>query len=147
VKSEASCRQQIDDPAVWADRINDSLARLPDKEWNYSRIRLVAHPVDLQLSPYMLVIEHVMTSTTEGKAALKNAQAEVSWGERHSNELGILELISLRLNRLLLAQTEDWPDRFPLVRIAKSEELLDQGVSTAMWYDVKEVSGEDFDTR
>jgi hypothetical protein len=74
---------------------------------------------------------------------------EVAWGERHANELGILEIISLRVNRALLEATsnEYWGETRPVLRVERKEALEQQGVTVAFWYEVQEVSGEQFENR
>jgi hypothetical protein len=74
---------------------------------------------------------------------------EVKWGDRHSSELGVLELISLRINKALLESTSDkfWQNKRPFLRVVSRHLLVEQAVKSALWYDVREVRGEDFDNR
>ena len=136
-------------------RINGILMKYSDKDWNYSRIRLmVVHVTDSE-SPYLLACELIDMETPQGERALKDVRNEVTWGDHHSNELGILELISLRMNKALLelvghnhyVSGDSSRKQHPVIRLAKRQDLLAANVSTAMWYDVKEISGEDFENR
>ncbi len=132
-----------------AHQINEALVTYPAKEWNYSRITLVTKALcDLQ-SPYFLWIDLINLQDSQCKQQLKNLNAEVTWGGRHSDELGVLELISLRLNKALLEHTSDqqWDSQRPVIRLITSQELTDKGITTALWYAVTELSGEDFDSR
>jgi len=130
-------------------KLNETLALCPDKDWNYSRISLSMRPLDELKSPYVLWTEVLDLVTKEGRADLKALSDEVKWGERHLSELGILEIISLRINKALLENTSDqlWQNRRPIVRVVKKHLLADQGIRTALWYEVQEVAGEDFDSR
>lgn len=125
-------------------RINEALCSYADKDWNYSRIRLQTRTLDQITSPYALWVEYAGT-----QADLKALKAEIIWGGRHGDELGILEIVSLRLNKALLDSTSDdfWDQRRPLIRLIKKQELELQGVESAFWYEVEEVGGEDFDSR
>jgi hypothetical protein len=79
---------------------------------------------------------------------MKALTDEIAWGERHSSELGILEIVSLRINKALLTASNSlWRDKRPVLRLAKRNLLLDQGVRAALWYEVREVTGEDFESR
>ncbi len=132
-----------------AAKINQALTRYSDKDWNYSRISLCLRDLRGLASEYALWVELVSTDSKEGQNDIKTYSAEIAWGERHSNELGILELISLRLNKALTECTSDneWDNRRPFIRLASKEQLMDQGITEALWYDVKEVGGEEFDNR
>ena len=129
--------------------INRTIENWPDKEWSYSRIILQMRPLHSIEGACALWIEQVPVNTKKGQNDLKALMAEVAWGERHSNELGILEIISLRLNKALLeASTDDsWGFLRPVIRIVGKEVLIQQGVPSALWYEVHEVSGEEFDNR
>jgi hypothetical protein len=130
-------------------RINKALQNYSEKDWNYSRILLRMSDFQSISGPYVLWIEHVQTKTSQGQSDVKTISSEVAWGERHSNELGILEIISLRLNKALLETTEEstWNYQQPIIRIVSKQFLAQQGVRSALWYDVVEVLGEDFDSR
>lgn len=130
-------------------RINQTLEKCHDKDWNYSRIRLISRSLATLQSPYSMVVDLVDTGTTDGKKAYQNYSREVSWGMRHSSELGILELISLRVNWVLLEHSEevDWGTVRPVIRLLQSQELLKSGITDAIWYEVQEMSGEEFDNR
>lgn len=122
---------------------NESLAKCTDKDWNYSRIRLCQRPLAEITSPYVLWIE-VIGRDSE----FKQLQAEVAWGSRHSDELGILEIVSLRLNKALMqASSNTQTEKHPVIRIVKKQELESQQIAEAFWYEIQEVCGEDFDTR
>ena len=99
--------------------------------------------------PYALWLELVSTNAKQRQNDLTVFTDEIAWGERHSNELGILETISLRENRALLeASTNDsWDFRRPTIRLVSKEVLAQQGIPSAIWYEVHEASGEEFDNR
>jgi hypothetical protein len=141
--------QQLPDSSAILRMLDESLQRVSDKDWNYSRITLQLRPLDQVDSPYLLWIERVDAARQSGKAALAQLKSEITWGCRHGEELGILEIISLRLNKALLEHTTDefWSGRRPVVRVVKKQELEVQGIAEAFWYQVEEVSGEDFDNR
>ncbi len=136
-------------------QINAVLKRFPDKDWNYSRITLTAVEVSALESPYLLECELVDLGTPQGGKTLKDVHREVTWGDHHSSELGIVELISLRVNKALLAVTSagDFVSGHPLrkqhpvLRLVKRDDLLAAKVSQAIWYRVEEVSGDEFDSR
>ncbi len=130
-------------------RLNAGLGSCTDKDWNYSRISLSVRPLDDLNSPYVLWPEVLDLVTREGRADLKALSDEVKWGERHSSELGILEIISLRINKALLENTSDHASqrRRTILRIVKKHLLAEQGIRAALWYEVQEVAGEDFDNR
>ena len=135
--------------AAVLERANNALRRYSDKDWNYSRISLCIRALSDSHGPYILWPDLIDTRTKQGKADLKTAKDEITWGERHSNEMGILELISLRLNRALLEATDDeyWEHTRPIFRLTRTELLQQSGITEAFWYEVREVSGEDFDNR
>lgn len=130
-------------------QINDALRRCPDKDWNYSRITLQLRPLTQADSPYLLWVEHIVTTQKSGKGELASLKSELTWGGRHSDELGILEIISLRINKALLEHTSDefWTDHRPVIRTVSKQELEAQGITEAFWYHVEEVVGNDFENR
>ena len=130
-------------------RLNAALATYSDKDWNYSRISLSVRPLEDTNSPYLLWPEVLDVVTKPGRADLKALSAEIKWGEHHSSELGILEIVSLRINKALLETTSDefWQYKRPVIRALKKHLLAEQGIRTALWYEVQEVAGEDFDNR
>lgn len=132
-----------------AERINNALIRYSDKDWNYSRIRLLTRPLRDTYSPYAIWIELLDLRSPDGRSQLNNVADEIKWGDRHSNELGVLELISLRLNKALLECTsdEDWEHKRPVLRVARTEELIQKAVTDALWYVIEEVIGDQFDNR
>jgi hypothetical protein len=128
--------------------LNLRLQSRSDKDWNYSRITLCLRTLASLDSAYVLWPESIDASTKAGKAAILEIESEVTWGERHSNELGILETVSLRLNRALLdARGGDDPREFVALRLIKRRDLIEEGIPVAVWYAITEVSGEDFDSR
>jgi hypothetical protein len=94
-------------------------------------------------------VEVLDLATKDGSNDRKTLADEVKWGERHSSELGILELVSLRINRALLEGTSDeyWQHKRPIIRIAKKEASAGEHATHTLWYEVIEVAGEDFDNR
>ena len=141
----------IDRPPLSAlvDKLNQALAGYADKDWNYSRITLHMKPLASVAGPYALWVDLIDTKSKQGQADLKTSKSEVAWGDHHSNALGILELISLRVNKALLESTSDehWNFRRPVVRLVDKKSLEHQGITDAIWYEVTEVRGEDFDNR
>jgi hypothetical protein len=137
------------DAAELTGKVNRALESYSDKSWNYSRMLL--EPCSLQSldSPYILWIERIDTQTKQGAKELKSLQEEITWGSRHSNELGLAELVSLRINKALLEVTSDehWGNLRPVVRLVRKELLAQQGIVEAFWYRVREVMGEDFESR
>ena len=146
--SHYNLMQFLDMPAL-IQKIEDALRNVSDKDWNYSRIALQLRPLAQIDSPYCLWLERIDVTNKTGMAEIARLKSEIVWGSRHSQELGILEIISLRLNRALLEHTtvEFWCNRRPVVRIVKKQELEAQGIVEALWYQVQEVGGEDFDNR
>lgn len=132
-----------------AEAINQSLETYADKDWNYSRIRLLVNDLAVIVSPYVLACERLNTRSAHGQAELKTLAGEIKWGSRHSDELGILELISLRLNKALLEVTSDanWNSRRPVIRVVHRQALEQENIPSALWYEVTEVAGEEFDSR
>jgi hypothetical protein len=130
-------------------RVNLALKDYSDKDWNYSRISLTTISLDTFINPYILKIEVLDLKTKQGLVDLKTLSDEVKWGERHSAELGMLEVVSLRLNKALLEVTSDehWEFKRPVVRIAKKEVANGKPDTRAIWYQINEVAGEDFDNR
>jgi hypothetical protein len=131
------------------EQINKVLQTYSDKDWNYSRITLTVKPLDALDGPYALLVEFLDLETKGGRDDWKALVGEVKWGERHSSELGILELVSLRANKALMEASGDdfWNQRRPVIRIAKKEGLAGQNAACAIWYEIREVAGEDFDNR
>jgi len=129
--------------------INTALLSYSDKDWNYSRIALETRPLESLPHPYVLWVERIDVSTPANRKNFKNCEDEVTWGGRHSSELGILELISLRINKALIecSSDEHWNYRRPVIRLVKREELINKGIKSALWYQVTEVAGDEFDTR
>jgi hypothetical protein len=132
-----------------ANEVNEALKQYSDKDWNYSRISLESCPLESIDSPYVLWIERVDAGTKHGLGEVQALKEEIAWGTRHSSELGIAELISLRINRALAESNtkEHWGDLQPVVRLVKRELLAQQGIVSAFWYKIREVSGEEFDNR
>ena len=130
-------------------RLNAALGSYSDKDWSYSRISLCVRPLDDADSPYLLWPELLDMVTKEGRADLKALADEIKWGEHHSSELGILEIVSLRINQALLQGTTDefWQNKRPVLRVVAKHLLAEQGIRAALWYEVQEVAGEDFDNR
>jgi hypothetical protein len=130
-------------------KINTCLEKYSDMGWNYSRIRLQLIPIQQLNSPYALAVETSLLTTPQGQAELKALRKEIEWGDRHSNELGILEIISLRVNKALLQSVTEpvWQGQFPIVRLVKLDDLRSRGAQAAVWYEVTEVNGENFDSR
>jgi len=140
---------QFSDLPALIRKVDDALRNVSDKDWNYSRITLQLRPLAQIDSPYCLWVERIDATNKTGMAEIARLKSEIAWGSRHSQELGIFEIISLRLNRALLEHTtaEFWCNRRPIVRIVKKQELEAQGIVEALWYQVQEVGGEDFDNR
>jgi len=134
---------------VAVNQINSALLAYSDKDWNYSRITLQIKPLSSFDSAYILRLETLDLTTKAGRNELKALVDEVKWGDRHSSELGILEVVSLRINKALLEATNDeyWHNKRAIVRIAKKEEIAGEPSTHAIWYHVAEVAGEDFDNR
>jgi hypothetical protein len=132
-----------------ASQINDALSQVPDKDWNYSRITLETRGLDTLKSHYVLWIEPIDTNSKDGKSEIAQLKSEVAWGSRHCEELGFLEIVSLRLNKALLDFTTDetWSCSRPVIRTIKKQDLETQGIVYAFWYTIEEVIGEDFDSR
>ncbi|HUJ09958.1 MAG TPA: hypothetical protein VL171_08020 [Verrucomicrobiae bacterium] len=130
-------------------KINSTLKSYADKDWNFSRILLSMKRLESLDTPYFLWPEILDLVTKQGQSDLKTLSDEVKWGERHSSELGILEIVSLRINKALLETTSDefWQNKRPVLRLAKKDLLRAQGITSVLWYEVREVRGEDFDNR
>ena len=137
-----------DDPNLVA-KLNSVLDAYSDKGWNYSRIRLYTCPLQSLDSPYSFWIDSLDVTDRDGRQQLKALKEEIAWGLRHSDELGIAELVSLRVNKALLeiASDKDWESSRPVVRLKKKELLQKQGITDAVWYNVQEVGGEEFQSR
>jgi len=134
---------------IATEQINKALQSYSDKDWNYSRIYLSVKPLRDLDGPYVLRVEVLDLATKDGLSERKSLVGEVKWGERHSSELGMLELVSLRINKALLEGTSDefWQHKRPVIRIAKKEVSAGEHPTHALWYEVIEVAGEDFDNR
>jgi predicted outer membrane lipoprotein len=143
---ESPTSQEVD---TLRKRVNEALLRYSDKDLNYSRITLISKPLHDVDGPYALWYETLDVRTKVGKSTLKLAADEVAWGERHTNELGILEIISLRINKALMESTSDelWGFNRPIFRLEKKEVLAQKGINAALWYEVHEVAGEEFENR
>jgi hypothetical protein len=136
-------------------RFNEILQGYSDNDWNYSRIRLKGVEVASVQSPYLLAYELVDPSTAKGRRDLKAVQDEVTWGDHHASELGILEIISLRVNKAMLAlegehfSLPDAPQRRyrAVLRVVPRNALLASNIAAAIWYEVEEVAGEEFENR
>lgn len=137
------------DLEAWAVAINKALSQFSDKDWNYSRLSLVLVEISQLTYPYVLMIDWLDVAGRVGEAQFKTVLGEVTWGGRHSHELGILELISLRLNKALTEVTsaDYWHGIRPIVRLTKRADLVQKGQTHAFWYAVKEVQGEEFENR
>jgi len=131
------------------DRVNSALLNYSDKDWNYSRISLVIKPLESIDGPYAMKIDVLDQTTTEGRHELRSLVDEVKWGDRHSSQLGMLEVVSLRINKALLDATSDgyWHQKRPVIRIVRKEGVYSEDTTHAIWYQVTEVAGEDFDDR
>ena len=130
-------------------RLNRALESYSDKDWNYSRISLTVKPLSDSESAYFLWPEVLDLNTKPDNVDLKSLSDEAKWGDRHSSELGVLEMVSLRINKALLECTsnEFWQNQRPVLRVVNKHLLADKGVTSALWYEVREVCGEDFDNR
>jgi hypothetical protein len=106
-------------------------------------------PLDKLDCPYTLKIDLLDQTTKAGQEELKTLTSEVKWGDRHSSELGMLEVVSLRINKALLEITtnEDWNQKRPVIRIAKRQQVDSETNTSVLWYQIIEVSGEEFDNR
>jgi hypothetical protein len=137
------------DAADLVSKLNRALDSYSDKDWNYSRISLESCSLQSLDSPYVFWVQQISTQTKQGAKELKSLQEEIAWGSRHSNELGLTELVSLRVNKALFEATSDnhWENLRPVVRLVKKEVLVQQGIVSAFWYRIREVSGEEFDNR
>lgn len=133
----------------FADAANRILAKYDDKDWNYSRILLVTRTLQSLDSAYFLVPDSIDPRNAEGRQALRDLVKELAWGERHSNELGVLELVSLRVNHALveLSGGPHAKEEIPVVRVVPRQSVEPKPGTQVLWYEVVEVSGEDFDSR
>lgn len=132
-----------------ASKLTEALRQCTDNEWNYSRIYLVVSSLTEIVGPYCLACELVNPNDKDGRQSLRLIEDEIKWGGRHGEELGILEIISLRLNKALLGNCDlkSWNGQQPVIRIVKKEAIQEQGITAAFWYAVEEVSGEEFENR
>ena len=131
------------------EKVNTALLNYSDKDWNYSRISLISKLLSGTECPYVLKIEILDQNTREGRSELKTLTDEVKWGDRHSSELGMLEVVSLRINKALLEVTSNdyWNQKRPVVRIVKKQDVDRENPTHAIWYHITEVAGEEFDNR
>ena len=131
------------------EKVNTALRDFSEKDWNYSRISLVNRQFSILNSRYILKLEVLDLDSKQGRTDLKTLSDEVKWGDRHSSELGMLEVVSLRINKALLEITSDqyWLNKRPVVRIVKSEDVPREQDASVLWYQITEVAGEDFDNR
>jgi hypothetical protein len=138
-----------EDMTAWAQAVNQVLARFSEKDWNYSRLSLKVLSINEIDGPYALTIDWIDVQGKAGKNVYKNCLNEVTWGGRHSHELGILELISLRMNKALSEVSSDdfWHGVRPVLRLQKKTELEKLGQNHGFWYQVEEVEGEEFENR
>jgi len=134
---------------AWGEAINQALQRFCDKDWNYSRISLTTCELNDLDSPYVLAVEWLDVRGKRGQEEYGTLVGEITWGERHSNELGMLEITSLRVNRALIEITtaDYWHGTRPILRLQKRADLLAKGQTHGFWYRVDEVRGEEFETR
>ena len=130
-------------------QVNTALENYSDKDWNYSRISLVIKPLEIIVGPYILSLEVLDQSIKQGRNDMKSLLDEVKWGDRHTSELSMLEVVSLRINKALLEVTNDeyWHKNRPVVRIARKQAIAGKSDTNAIWYTITEVAGEDFDNR
>jgi hypothetical protein len=137
------------DLRAWCDAINNVLKRYSDKDWSYSRIYLIIKKLDEVSAPYSLRIDWLDVKGKKGKEEYQEVVGELTWGQRHSNELGILEIISLRLNQALntVTSSEYWHGVRPVLRLQKTEELIQNLHTHTFWYQIEEVQGEEFEAR
>ncbi len=131
------------------EQVNKALLNYSDKDWNYSRISLIIKPLSGAECPYVLKVEILDQNTQEGRSELKTLTDEVKWGDRHSSELGMLEVVSLRINKALLEVTSNdhWNQKRPVVRVVKKQAVDRENSTHAIWYQITEVVGEEFDNR
>ena len=117
------------------EKVNAALLNYSDKDWNYSRISLIIKPINSVEGPYLLSVDILDQNTTEGRNALKTLTDEVKWGDRHTSELGMLEVVSLRINKALLEVTsnEYWQQMRPVLRIIKMQSIDREFTTHAIW--------------
>jgi hypothetical protein len=138
---------RLSDLEAWMQAIHQALKRYSDKDWNYSRISLAIKDLQQLSSSYALMIEWI---DVRGKLGLKEYQtimSELTWGNRHSHELGVLEIASLRINFALsqITSNDYWHGIRPVIRVQSKSALA--GFTHAFWYQVEEVDGEEFENR
>ncbi len=133
----------------FVDKLNNTLNLYPDKDWNYSRIVLVYNELEKLSSPYCLWCDLADRSSDEGKRFIKRTEEEIAWGKRHMNELGILEIVSFRINKALadIGTQDIWGRFHPILRVENKERIAERGINACLWYRVEEVVGEDFESR
>lgn len=134
-----------------ADQINAALAAVPDKDWNYSRLRLLALPLTQIRGPFALGCDWVHPRSRAGRQQLKSLEAEMEWGARHSDDLSFLEIASLRINRALSQyagpKSKFWGESYPILRVVRREQLRAMGSTMGLWYEIEEVEGSEFERR
>jgi len=147
--TETAVFPHLSEMTAWGEAINQALQRFCDKDWNYSRISLIACELSELDSPYILAVEWLDVRGKHGQEEYRTLVGEITWGERHSDELGMLEIASLRLNRALIEITtaDYWHGIRPIMRLQKQSDLLAKGQTHGFWYRVDEVQGEEFDAR
>lgn len=134
---------------AWAQALNLALARYSEKDWNYSRLSLKVLMLNEIKGPYALAIDWIDVGGKTGQNVYKTCISEITWGNRHSHELGVLELISLRMNKALSEVSSDdfWHGVRPVLRLQRKAELESLGQTHGFWYQVEEVEGEEFENR
>lgn len=139
----------LEDLIAWVDAINGVLSRFSDKDWNYSRLSLKAFKLNEISGPYALGVDWIDVEGKSGRNVYKTCLNEVTWGGRHSHELGILELISLRMNKAIAEVSGDdfWRGIRPVLRLQRKAHLEKLGQTHGLWYQVQEVEGEEFENR
>ncbi len=132
-----------------AKRINAELEKIPDKTWNYSRLRLVVRDLPAIRAPFALGCDWIDPRTKAGQKQLAELERDLEWGRRHSDDLSFLELASLRINRALHTTDviKNWSGAFPVLRVVSCDQLRVAGSAVGLWYEVDEVRGEDFEKR
>lgn len=140
---------QVSGLNAWGEAINQAIKRFSDKDWNYTRLTLIMRNLNEISAPYVLGIDWLDVREKQGQLEYRTILNEITWGARHSNELGLLEIVSLRLNHALseVSADEYWRGIRPVVRLQKRVDLLETGQTYAFWYRAEEVEGEEFENR
>lgn len=127
------------------DRINATLARYDDESWHHSRLRLVTRPLEQIPGAKALWLETIATGNRDGQRLLRELRSRVSSAVGHLSELPIIQIVICRLNEALLALTtdEDWQHQRPFITWVRKDELVGRGMTTALWYEVEELLGDD----